>query len=73
MDWLHQTGPTEYVSFTAGGRLIQQDSETSYGSTCFYWGNRKRPVIIIITTVAVVIGRYALESARLQTMIELNW
>lgn len=68
MDWLHQTGPTEYVSFTAGGRLIEQDSETSYRRTCFYWDNRKRPAIIIIIImiiVAVVINRCAVESARL--------
>lgn len=30
MVWHHQTGHTKYVSFTAGGRMIQQDSETSY-------------------------------------------
>jgi hypothetical protein len=64
MDWLLQTGPTEYVSFTTGGRLIQQDSETSYRRTCFYWDNSKRPAIIIII-VGVVINRCAVESARL--------
>jgi hypothetical protein len=45
-------------------------------STCFYWHNRKRPVIIIIIIifiVGVVSGLCAVESARLQTMIALNW
>jgi hypothetical protein len=35
MDWLHQIGPIEYVSFTAGGRLRRQDSDTSIGVHAF--------------------------------------